>query len=167
MRLTKILLLTFCFLSIIPLVSAQDRKVTTAQPAAQPAANEAVKSVKYPALRDELMTRFNARREIRSELAKKYNGAAVPSAEMESVSKIDRENGAWMKSTIEKYGWPGKSMVGDDGAGAVFTLVMLANYEPEFYKQCAELLQKAVKDNEAPAAHLERLTARIRNAEQK
>ena len=72
-----------------------------------------------------------------------------------------------MKTVIERHGWPGKSMVGSDGAQAAFLLVQHADAEPAFQKRCLELLAKAVKQGEATGDQLAYLTDRVLVAEGK
>src|SRR5207253_6916710 len=40
-----------------------------------------------------------------------------------SIRQIDKKNIARMKEIVDKYGWPGKSLVGADGANAAWLLV--------------------------------------------
>lgn len=115
------------------------------------------KSLKEPALRDELLKRVKEDQRIRM--------AANP--DMEEWTKIDTENTAWMKTVIEKHGWPGKSMVGEDGALAAFLMVQHADRDPEFQRKCLPLLEKAVQAAEANGGHLAYLTDRVLVAEGK
>lgn len=153
------ILLLFCLLLFVVCVSAQETKTVTTRSST----NQPAKSVKYPEIREELLKRLKAAQEIRAELVKKYNGA-IPSTEVVAISKIDNENRVWIKSTIEKYGWLDNSLVGEDGENAAFKLVSLAVQDEDFQKKCLELLQKAVKDGEAPAEQPGLLADRIRDA---
>jgi len=115
------------------------------------------RSLKGPALREELLKRMNEDQRIRM--------AAKPGLlewkKMREWRKIDADNTAFMKTVIEKYGWPGKSMVRDDGAVAAWLLVQHADADVAFQKQCLELLKKAVQQAEASADHLAYLTDRV------
>jgi hypothetical protein len=110
-----------------------------------------VKSLKEPALREELLKRLQEDQRIR----------LAPKPDPKEWKRIDAENTAFMKTVIEKHGWPGKSMVGGDGARAAFFLVQHAAADPAFQQRCLELLTQAVEQNEASAAHMAYLTDRV------
>jgi hypothetical protein len=59
-----------------------------------------------------------------------------------------------MKGIIAAKGWPGKKLVGGDGANAAWTLVQHADAHPAFQQECLALLEKAVAAGDAdPADH--------------
>ena len=122
-----------------------------------------LKSLKEPALRAELLKRTREDQRVRLEAKP---GVFNPQTAAE-MRKIDADNTTFMLATIDKYGWPGKSMVGSDGAQAAFLLVQHADANPAFQKRCLELLEQAVKQKEAPADHLAYLTDRVLVAEGK
>jgi hypothetical protein len=109
-----------------------------------------------PEIREELLKRLKASRELRMELVKNNNSEGVT-----QLVKTDQENTIWVKSAIEKHGWLGNTLVGKDGQEAAFKLVMYAIQDREFQKQYFELLQKAVKDGEAPASQIPLLAERL------
>ncbi|MEE8169278.1 MAG: DUF6624 domain-containing protein, partial [Phycisphaerae bacterium] len=110
-----------------------------------------LKSLKAPSLRAELLKRMREDQRIRT----------TPSPNMREWRRIDADNTAFMKSVIEKHGWPCKSLVGADGAQAAFLLVQHAAADPDFQKTCLKLLTIAVKHKEASAAHMAYLTDRV------
>lgn len=116
-----------------------------------------IKTLKEPALREELLKRMREDQRIRM--------SADP--DMSEWQRIDAENTAYMKTVIDKYGWPGKSMVGDDGALAAFLLIQHADTDTAFQKRCLKLLTDAVEREEAKAAHMAYLTDRVLVAEGK
>jgi len=152
MKTFSFLLLQFCLLFFAFGVSAQTAKTN----AAEPNTEQTEKTAKMPEIREELLKRLKASRELRMELIKNNNSAGVT-----QLVKTDQENTAWVKSAIEKYGWLGNTLVGKDGQEAAFKLVMYAIQDREFQKQYFELLQKAVKDGEAPAAQIPLLAERM------
>src|SRR5262245_32252531 len=109
------------------------------------------KSIKEPALRDELLKRMKEDQRIRT----------VQNPNFEEWRKIDADNTAFMKTVIEKHGWPGKSMVGEDGGLAVFLMIQHADADPEFQKRCLTLITKAVEEKEASPGHMAYLTDRV------
>jgi hypothetical protein len=78
------------------------------------------------------------------------------------VQEIDRASTARMKEIVDRHGWPGKSLVGSDGAEVAWLLVQHADADRAFQKRCLPLLAKAVKQGEASAQHLAYLTDRVR-----
>jgi len=75
---------------------------------------------------------------------------------------IDRGHTARMKAIVQEHGWPGTSLVGDDGASAAWLLVQHADLDPKFQKQCLALLEAAVRRGDAEAKHWAYLLDRVR-----
>ncbi len=88
-------------------------------------------------------------------------GKSTDPALVGKVEAIDRKDTARMKEIIDKYGWPGKTLAGDDGAQAAWLLVQHADRDREFQKRCLPLLKEAVKKGEASAKNLAYLTDRV------
>ena len=88
-------------------------------------------------------------------------------AGLDKVAEIDRENTTRLKKINDKHSWPGKSLVGEDGAYAAWLLVQHADKDRAFQKRCLTLLERAVKAQEASATDLAYLTDRILVAEDK
>ncbi len=113
------------------------------------------KSLTEPELRDELLKRVVEDQRVRT----------TPQPDMEEWQKVDADNLTYMKTVIDKYGWPGKSMVGSDGAEAAFLMVQHSDNDPTFQKMCLELLIEAVEQDEACASDMALLTDRVVVAE--
>ena len=109
------------------------------------------KSLKEPVLRNELLKRMKEDQRIRFE----------PNPNMIEWMKIDADNTAFMKKVIDKHGWPGKILVGADGALAAFLMVQHATADPAFQERCLVLLRKAVEQGEARAPDMALLTDRV------
>jgi hypothetical protein len=71
----------------------------------------------------------------------------------------------WLKDVIATYGWPGKSLVGVDGANAAWLLVQHADADPAFQRHCLGLLTTAAEAGEATGQELAYLTDRVLLAE--
>ncbi len=119
---------------------ATPTQIETVKPAANP--DEAIKPATNP--------------ELRNELLKKVEN-----------DSFNEQNTKWIKQAVTKYGWLGKTLVRKDGAAAAFRLVYNAEYDREFQNQSLVLLEKAVKDGEAPATQLAQLIDRTRNLDKK
>lgn len=139
---------------------AQTVRVTPTQPKGVLASD----TVRNPQLREELLKRLAADQKMRMEINQKYKGGPPPEI-LETLTKLDEENAAWIKQTMQKHGWLGAGLVGIDGAQASFILVQHAVDDQEFQKQALELLEKAVRDGEAFPVQLAFLTDRVRLAQ--
>src|SRR5579885_312530 len=89
----------------------------------------------------------------------------VIDAATREMQEIDARNTAWMREVVDKHGWPGKSLVGKDGAMKAWLLVQHADQDRGFQKRCLKLLAGAVKKGEASPEHLAYLTDRVRVAD--
>jgi hypothetical protein len=66
----------------------------------------------------------------------------MPEPDWEIVATVDADNLAWLKEVVAEVGWPGQSMVGEDGAHAAWLLAQHADQDPAFQRRCLELLPK-------------------------
>lgn len=115
--------------------------------------------VKEPALRAELLKRMKAEQDIRFELMKENptnkslrpTGQASPEikAVLEKMEAIDKDNLAWFKTVVKEKGWPGKAMVGPDGAQGAFLIAQHAVSDLNFMADCHKKLIEAHKAGDA------------------
>jgi hypothetical protein len=77
------------------------------------------------------------------------------------VMELDADNTAWLKAVVEAVGWPGCSIVGEEGAHAAWLLAQHADRDPHFQRRCVELLKRAVDVGEAAPPDLAYLTDRV------
>ncbi len=128
----------------------------------QEAPRPAAEAVKEPALRRELLQRMKRDQDVRMRFldwAKKEWGRVPSRGEAEKLNsplfqeaiKTDRENLEWLKHTVVKYGWPGRTLVGTDGAHAAWLLVQHADRDRAFQEHCLELMQKAPPGEVTPS----------------
>lgn len=122
-----------------------------------------------PELARELVRRMEADQAARRlfiELRQK--GEDRPRAEIENeqrliadkVQAVDQRNRIWLAETIERFGWPGKSLVGEQAAHAAWLLVQHADADPDFQEKCLERM-KAAGHGEVAAADIAYLTDRV------
>jgi uncharacterized protein (TIGR03067 family) len=131
-------------------------------------------AAKEPALRAELLAMMKedqaARVRMPELMRKKAAGEDVDGELKDLMTKgtaIDAKNTARMKEIVEKYGWPGASLIGNDGSLAAFLLVQHADRDRAFQQKCLPLIAAAVKAKEASPQHLAYLTDRLLVAEGK
>lgn len=81
------------------------------------------------------------------------------------VEAVDADNLPWLKELIAGTGWPGRSLVGEDGAHAAWLLAQHADRDPAFQRACLTLMTEAAGRGEASRAELAYLTDRVLLAE--
>ncbi len=108
-------------------------------------------------LRQELLAMEQADQKLRWSLTSK----ATPT-QLAEVVALDARHTARMKQIIQEYGWPGYSLVGQDGAGAAWLLIQHADKDPQFQAQCLRLMEVAVSKGEASRREYAYLLDRVR-----
>jgi hypothetical protein len=93
----------------------------------------------HPALRTELLEFQRVDQEVRT-------SGSIDAREM---ADVDARNTARLKAIIAEYGWPTKSMVGEDGALAAWLLAQHADRDPEFQRSVLSMLEKLLPEGEA------------------
>lgn len=97
-------------------------------------------------LKEILISMKNRDAEIRALILKKQSLYDGYDEEMESLHIKHTEK---LKEIINNYGWPGKSLVGKEGANAAFVIAQNSISKPEFQKYFLSELKKAVAKGEA------------------
>lgn len=103
-------------------------------------------------LRSELLTML--------ELDQSIRGSESPDDDVD-FDAADRENQARLGEIFDTHGWPGWSLVGEDGSTAAWAIVQHADLNPPFQERGLELLQEAVENGDASAGDLAYLTDRV------
>lgn len=129
-------------------------------------------SVSNPGLRRELLDRVKEDQKVREEMEAVFSKAAGKPLQLDPATRerwqaVDKANTGWLKLVVQRYGWPGKSLVGADGAHAAWLLLQHADHDAAFQKQCLPLLEKAVRAGEADGKDYAYLTDRVRVGEGK
>ncbi|HEU5384690.1 MAG TPA: TFIIB-type zinc ribbon-containing protein [Streptosporangiaceae bacterium] len=107
--------------------------------------------------------------ELRGELLRRVavDQWARRNLDMAAITAADGENIPWLKQVVTSVGWPGRSLVSEDGAHAAWLLAQHADSDPGFQRRCLDLLTAAVEDGEATAVEQAYLTDRVLLAEGK
>lgn len=114
------------------------------------------------ALRDELLRMRREDLELRAELARDgslFDGYA------DRMAELHRRHNTRLDAILAEHGWPGRSVVGEDGAAAGWLLVQHAILDPPLMRRALVLLARAVDLGEAEPAHFAYLVDRIRTLE--
>jgi hypothetical protein len=119
-------------------------------------------------LRIELLRMAEEDQQARVALSRELEETGQVSPELsDQLTEIDSRNTNRMREIVERYGWPGKSIVALDGAHAAWLLVQHADADLEFQKQCLELITQAAQEGEASWQDVAYLTDRVLVAEGK
>lgn len=81
---------------------------------------------------------------------------------MERMRRVDETNTRRMREIVDRNGWPGTDLVGEQGMEAAWLLVQHADRDPEFQARCLELMRDAVTRGTASARNLAYLEDRVR-----
>lgn len=82
-----------------------------------------------------------------------------------NVEASDRASTARLHEIIAQYGWPGKKLVGADGAHDAWLLVQHADKDLALQKQCLALMQPMIASGEVTAIDVAYLDDRVAVAE--
>lgn len=110
--------------------------------------------------------------ELRSELLRRREADQAPRRKMRPGTPFDRglltemeatqrDNVEWLKQVIADRGWPGRSLVGPDGADAAWLIVQHAAHDPDFQRECLGLLEEAAAAGEVSQSNVAYLTDRV------
>lgn len=77
------------------------------------------------------------------------------------MEAVHRRNAARLREIIADHGWPGRSLVDEDGAHAAWLILQHSIGEPDLQRGIAPVLEAAVQAGDAPAWQLAYLTDRI------
>lgn len=83
------------------------------------------------------------------------------------MEAVHKSNATRLAAIIEQHGWPGESLVGEDGARAAWLIAQHAIGNPPFMRQCLSLLKQAASEYEVPQWQAAMLEDRIRMYEGK
>ncbi len=64
------------------------------------------------------------------------------------MEAVHKGNAARLATIIEQYGWPGISLVGEEGAWAAWLIAQHSIGNPPFMRHCLSLLKQAVSNSE-------------------
>jgi hypothetical protein len=115
-------------------------------------------------LRQELLRRRDEDQRVR-QLASPYrgqHGIRLPDEVSAEWQRVDDDNTRWLGDLLTTRGWPGRTLVGEDGAQAAFLLAQHADRAPGPQRAFLDALRGAVARGEASQAHLAYLEDRVR-----
>lgn len=92
-------------------------------------------------------------------------GSQMRAETVAKIEAVDARHSARMKAIVARYGWPGRSLVGDEGSHAAWLLVQ--HGDSAFMAQCLPLMERAVAAGEAFARDYVYLLDRVRMQQDK
>jgi hypothetical protein len=116
-------------------------------------------------LRGEIASRVAMDQAVQRELSARIQAGqpiGPASARQDSVFNANLE---WMRLVLAQYGWPGRRLVGDEGSHGAWLLLQHADRDTALQRTAMQLLETAVRDNDASRRDLAYLTDRVRVAE--
>jgi hypothetical protein len=120
-------------------------------------------------LRAELLRRAEQDQVARAELVRRAEQHRVagtePGPDWGTAASVDADNLIWLKNVVAKSGWPGRSMIGEDGAHPARLLAQHADRDPAFQRRCLGLITEAAKTVDASRTELAYLADRVLLAE--
>jgi hypothetical protein len=78
------------------------------------------------------------------------------------MAEVHGRNAEKLEAIVKRYGWPGKSLVGEDGAAAAWLILQHAIGHPRLQRACLPILREAVERGEAKPSQAAYLEDRIR-----
>jgi hypothetical protein len=119
-------------------------------------------AVRNPSLRSELIAMVGEDQRVRAELA--ADGSLFDGYHPR-MELVHRRNAIRLKYIIDRNGWPGRTLVGADGAHAAWLIAQHAIGDPVLQRRALELLRAAAALGEATVIGVAMLEDRIRVAE--
>jgi hypothetical protein len=98
---------------------------------------------------------------LRAELLELRDADQAFRAHMNELMEEEHARTRRIREIISAHGWPGRSLVGEDGASAAWLLAQHADDDPEFQQRALELMRAAVDAGDADAGELAYLTDRV------
>jgi hypothetical protein len=80
---------------------------------------------------------------------------------LREMLETDSANLVRLRQIVECYGWPGRRLVGDDGAAAAWLLALHADRDRDFQRRCLARLAEAAADGDANLRQVAWLTDRL------
>jgi hypothetical protein len=110
-------------------------------------------------LRDELLAMAEEDRRVRAELMAE---GSLGDGYHPRMEEVHRRNASRLTTILEQLGWPGRSLVGEEGAHAAWFVLQHAIGNPSLQRRGLDLLRRAAEQGEASARQVAYLEDRVR-----
>ncbi len=122
-------------------------------------AEKTAKKLNKP-LQEDLLQMAAADQQVRKSLPR-LNDSTDTKTIAKALQQVDPQNAARMWEILRQYGWPGYSLVGQDGAHDAWLLVQHADADPRLQDTALTLLSRAAAKGDASQSDLAYLTDRV------
>jgi hypothetical protein len=119
-------------------------------------------SMTNTSLRDELLQMQRADLALRHVLAEE---GALSGRYNDRMAALHRQHNARLRDIIAEHGWPGLTLVGEEGAEAAWLVLQHAILDPELMRGAVGLVERSVQAGETQPWQLALLVDRIRTLE--
>jgi hypothetical protein len=118
-------------------------------------------AIQEPALREELLAMEKEDIELRNSVIKQLGEDGVPfggsqpitdpalvktlTGPARKMAEMDKKHRTRLQAIVKKHSWPGKSLVGKDGAHAAWLVVQHGDRDVAFQQRCLKLMKAAPK----------------------
>ncbi|HET7812401.1 MAG TPA: DUF6624 domain-containing protein [Steroidobacteraceae bacterium] len=96
---------------------------------------------------------------LRAELA---SAGALLEGYHPRMEELHRANASRLRQIVAVFGWPGHAMVGENGARAAWRIAHNSISEPDFMRQCRDLIDAASQKGDVPRWQFAMIDDRIR-----
>jgi hypothetical protein len=104
-------------------------------------------------LREELLARMAEDQAVRTGIAPPGDDRTADEL-FAAIDQVDAANADRMREILDQYGWPGWSLVGEEGALAAWVLIQHADLGPDLQERGLAMLRGAVEANDASPGDL-------------
>jgi hypothetical protein len=109
-------------------------------------------------LRQNLIAMIEESRRLRSALAAE---GTLFQGYNQQLRNLHNTHAKALADIVDRQGWPGRSLAGDDGAAAAWMIVQQAIGLPRFMRACLEVIEEAAAKGDVPRWQVALLTDRI------
>ena len=109
-------------------------------------------------LQDELIAMVAEDRRVSQELA---TDGRLFEGYHPKMAEVHKRNGKRLGEIVDQIGWPGKTLVGEEGAEAAWLILQHDIANPKLQRHCLPLLREAAANGEVPAWQMAMLIDRI------
>jgi hypothetical protein len=168
-RATAPLLAVFLFAGCAGAPSASTPSASAAAAATtapSPSASHALATAPNDELREELLAMMAEDQAVRTGVAPPGDDRTAQEL-FDAWPQVDADNALRMREILDEFGWPGWSLVGEDGALAAWVLIQHADFNIELQKRGLSMMRAAVEADDADPSDLAYLVDRVLVAEGK
>jgi hypothetical protein len=109
------------------------------------------------ALRQELLALAEQEQSFLRSMERDQDSDEVQRQLLEVMGRLTRR----LVEILDIYGWPGRSLVGEDGAEAAWALALHTMHDPEVLRRCLTLMRAAAAAGEAEPSQVAFLVDRV------